>query len=315
MLPAQVRFARSGLRGGGGGKGVLWRPRRRFSRGRAATAAAHPTSPAPLCAAHGSVWAWGTTDDGQLGTPARAATRAISLKGMSNQEPTPLRVEALEGRGVRSIAFGARHAACATGDGRVMTWGRPDHGVLGHKGSSTAAGGDLVPLPGLVDSDFGGEKVVQVACGDFHTAALTEKGHVWTWGWGGSFLSGSGALGHGDSEAHAAPKLVLALKEEGVKVAQISAGGVHMAARTAGGNLWMWGSGEYGRLGTGGSGDESEPVVVDWFADEKIKLAQVACGHAFTLALTVDGVVFAWGRNDQGQCGTEEDLSDGYHNM
>ena len=49
-------------------------------------------------------------------------------------------------------------------------------------------------------------RVVGVACGDFHSLALTSRDEVFTWG-GGSF----GELGHDDHEHRALPRRVEAL--------------------------------------------------------------------------------------------------------
>ena len=42
-----------------------------------------------------------------------------------------------------------------------------------------------------------GLTITAVSCGDHHTAALDDAGCIYTWGWGGNFFSGGGALGHG----------------------------------------------------------------------------------------------------------------------
>ena len=64
---------------------------------------------------------------------------------------------------------------------------------------------------------FGGARVVAAAAGDFHSAAVTEDGALWTWGFGRD-----GRLGHGDKEAQLAPKLVESL--EGQRVVLAGAG-------------------------------------------------------------------------------------------
>jgi alpha-tubulin suppressor-like RCC1 family protein len=61
-------------------------------------------------------------------------------------------------------------------------WGRCDSGQLGigedwlHE--SEGAGTLGVNLPHVVE-DFDGQKIAQVACGAFHTAAVTESGSVY----------------------------------------------------------------------------------------------------------------------------------------
>ena len=70
-----------------------------------------------------------------------------------------------------------------------------------------------------------GLKVIQVACGDYHTAALIETGEVYTWGKGAE-----GRLGHGDEDDQFQPRLVTALT--GIQVTFIDCGYVSSAAVT-----------------------------------------------------------------------------------
>ena len=65
----------------------------------------------------------------------------------------------------------------------------------------------------------------------------------------------------------------------------------------------MWGAGEYGRLGDGGSSDELLPVMVDYFEEQGIVVQSIAVGHAFNLVLTAEGQLYTWGKNDKGQLG------------
>jgi alpha-tubulin suppressor-like RCC1 family protein len=44
-----------------------------------------------------------------------------------------------------------------------------------------------------------GIMAAQIECGDHHTAVLDSDGLLFTWGWGGSFFSGAGCLGLGET--------------------------------------------------------------------------------------------------------------------
>lgn len=50
--------------------------------------------------------------------------------------------------------------------------------------------------------------IVDVACGGFHSAAISRYGHLYTWGKGRY-----GRLGHGDYEDYLIPKLVSYFKQ------------------------------------------------------------------------------------------------------
>ena len=65
--------------------------------------------------------------------------------------------------------------------------------------------------------------MTQIACGANHTAALTEKGQLFTWG-----CAVNGRLGHGDEKDQWVPKVVFTMM--GKTVRQIGCGGSHSAA-------------------------------------------------------------------------------------
>ena len=77
------------------------------------------------------------------------------------------------------MAAGLNYTAGVTADGKLYTWGDGANHKLGH--------GDVKPVmrPKLVEA-LKDVKIVKVACGDFHTAAIDSEGQLWTWGWGGT---------------------------------------------------------------------------------------------------------------------------------
>jgi alpha-tubulin suppressor-like RCC1 family protein len=67
------------------------------------------------------------------------------------------------------------HTVGLTKKGEVFTWGNNDSGQLGH--------GDYyesMTIPTKVPS-LDGLFIIQISCGDKHTAALTDKGEILTW--------------------------------------------------------------------------------------------------------------------------------------
>lgn len=80
-----------------------------------------------------------------------------------------------------------------------------------------------------------------------------------------------------------------------VTMRSMSGGVTHSAAATSDGKMWTWGAAKLGVLGHGDDDDKRRPLpaVVEALAGERI--AKVACGKTFTLALTEDGRVFTWG--------------------
>lgn len=103
----------------------------------------------------------------------------------------------------------------------------------------------------------------------------------------------------GNSKTVETPTLVQSLNDINIK--QVSSGFYHNMALSSDNQLYAWGRGEYGRLGTGSSNDESIPVLLEALQDYKI--ISIKCGSSFNIALTSDGLVYTWGRNDKGQLG------------
>ncbi|XP_020289655.1 alsin-like, partial [Pseudomyrmex gracilis] len=60
--------------------------------------------------------------------------------------------------------------------------------------------------------------------------------------------------------------------------------------------LWTWGDVHYGQLGTGDIIKRTHPVLVAKLSNTGIR--KISCGAFHVLALTLDGRVFAWGRNN-----------------
>lgn len=81
--------------------------------------------------------------------------------------------------------------------------------------------------------------VVDVALGEYHTAAVTEDGSIYTWGYGGKatffnwmITQEVGGLGHGDKNHHFTPKKVEYFEKNNIKVKSVNAGLYHTIAIT-----------------------------------------------------------------------------------
>src|SRR5829696_1924225 len=142
----------------------------------------------------GTVWAWGSNFDGQLGD----GTKANSTR--------PVRVGKLQG--VEAIAAGAFFSLALKEDGTVWAWGSnasgQDNKVSGQLGEDAITSSDTPVEVG----DLGGG-VKQIAAGASHSLALKEDSSVWAWG--DNFF---GELGDGSTKTHS-PKPVRVSDLEG----------------------------------------------------------------------------------------------------
>ena len=175
-------------------------------------------------------------------------------------------------------------------DGRVSGCGKGSYGRLGLGDSSNQINPRMLPISSPV-------KYLSSSRGsDGHTLALTENGHIYSWGDGDY-----GKLGHGNTSTQKLPKRVMGLLADKI-VVQISAGYRHSAAVTDDGSLYTWGEGDFGRLGHGDSQSRFMPTLVKELNGEDI--GQVSCGASHTLALSSDGrFIWAFGSGDHGKLG------------
>jgi alpha-tubulin suppressor-like RCC1 family protein len=244
------------------------------------------------------VYSWGNGDHGQLGHVG------FVKEGVppTYRELLPKELPILSTSNFQWVAAGNRHSAGLNDRGEVLTWGSGGQHRLGHGTEDDEQGPRLVE--GLV-----GTNIIQVECGDQFTVALSEQGEVYTWGSGGSWTD-AGALGHGDSEDCPVPKQVTWFDEndpDNPGIVQIAAGKGHVLALDGDGQVWSWGKGDYGRLGNGGSTSQLTPQPVELFED--IPCMFVAAGEHFSGAISDEGKVWMWGRNDQCQLGLGGGLS------
>jgi alpha-tubulin suppressor-like RCC1 family protein len=101
--------------------------------------------------------------------------------------------------------------------------------------------------------------MVDVACGDFHTVGLDSEGKVFSWG-GGGVNKNKGQLGHSNKKDYPHPEPILFF--QGRRVKKIACGDYHTMILTRDEELFAFGEGNFGQLGTGGQDDTTTPKKV-----------------------------------------------------
>ncbi|KAK5847987.1 hypothetical protein PBY51_017073 [Eleginops maclovinus] len=109
----------------------------------------------------------------------------LTWKQSQVSEPAkPTLESALSGQRVVSVAAGSFHSGAVTEDGGVHMWGDNSSGQCGLSGLSSVPN----PTPvALLDSDSAPPQtvpVLELACGERHTLALSAQREVWAWGSG-----------------------------------------------------------------------------------------------------------------------------------
>jgi len=143
-------------------------------------------------------------------------------------------------------------------------------------------------------------KIIALAAGWDFSLALMSDGTVFSWG-----FNGNGELGLGSSDyqdIHYLPQKIPYLSN----IVAIAAGWNHALALDGDGNVWAWGNNYFGQLGNGEIRNkfpygEPVPVKVRGLSD----IVAVAAGEGFSLALTRDGKLYAWGSNVNGELGVD----------
>ncbi|KAK1945014.1 RCC1 and BTB domain-containing protein 2 [Phytophthora citrophthora] len=229
--------------------------------------------------ADGNVFTVGFNMRGQLGLDSVTSVTEATL------------VEKLAGKRVVDVACSYFHTAIVVDNGDLYTCGCNDYGQLGLGDHS----GQLVPRP--VESLFR-HPVLAVACGQHYTVASLRDGGVVAFG-----KNDHGQLGLDSvSEPVLQPSRLPQPLDRAI-VPQLSCGYHHTAVVLENGAVYTFGRNDYGQLGLGHKQHTARPTLVESLS--RTRITQVACGCYHTLALSDDGKVFPFGRNNHGQLGLE----------
>ncbi|XP_024021109.1 PH, RCC1 and FYVE domains-containing protein 1 isoform X2 [Morus notabilis] len=248
----------------------------------------------------GDVFIWGQgVGDGILGGGVHKTGSCSSVKMDSH---VPKALESTVVLDVQSMACGAQHAVLVTKQGEVFSWGEELGGRLGHGVDCDVSHPKLIDRLKNINIEF-------VACGEYHSCAVTLSGEMYTWG-GTSFKSQ--LLGHGNEARQWVPKKLNGILE-GIHVSLVSCGPWHTAVVTSAGQLFTFGDGTFGALGHGDQTSVSVPREVESL--KGLRTMRAACGVWHTAAVVEvmvglscsssrsSGKLFTWGDGDKGRLG------------
>jgi alpha-tubulin suppressor-like RCC1 family protein len=203
--------------------------------------------------------------------------------GFSNDMSSPI------GFGAVRVESGFFHTLASKADGSAWVWGVDMDGALGNgPGASWLYAPMELTLPG-------GATVVDFDAGGLHSLVVTTDGAAYAFGRGDD---GQLGLANGFVDAESPTPVAM---PEGVGVVDVDAGWYHSLAIGTDGQLYAWGDGGRGRLGTGGLGSSDVPKVVS-LAPGVLPVA-ISAGGEFSLAIGDDGLLYSWGSDDFGVLG------------
>ncbi|OWZ16113.1 Regulator of chromosome condensation (RCC1) [Phytophthora megakarya] len=269
----------------------------------------------------------GASEQGYLVTwGEECKTHSRNIKAPNSEEEPgrfPRVVQSLLHKRIMQVACGANHNFALAEDGDVFSWGLGRSGALGHGLNAHEQTFETVSSPMEVLA-LKGRRVVHIACGDVHSAALLLNGELLTCG-----QRDHGRLGRPAARINAndkTPSVVDSLDEdersswfapvafprEGMKCTYVTCGAAHTLAICGPHELYSFGWNSDGQLGVGDCRDRSVPTRVVYFDAVQqpggselppLTIASVAAGKNHSLASSPDGRLFAWGNDEMGQCG------------
>ena len=212
----------------------------------------------------GHLWSWGSTAYGLLGRASNGYT-----------DGTPQRIDYLLDYKIKQVASGHYQTVCLTIHGEVFTWGHQNYagqGSLAHHLS--------MPL----ELDI--EKICQIACGYSHTLLLSaDQKTIWSFG-SNSYRQ----LGRPHNFFAALTPVKVPFSCAGI-ITKIACCDFDSAVLSSDGKITVFGS-----TWNGGLFAAMRTIRLDSVVD-------ISIGSGFMLALTSDNCLYAFGNNDEGQCG------------
>ena len=222
----------------------------------------------------GSLWCWGESFEGDLGTGDDVA----------HTTPTRVGQDAPTDKNWDAVGAGDRHT-CGLRAGQLWCWGANDVGQLGDA--------KAVPSIGFPKRIGTSASYTAIAAGDSHTCAVLSDRTLVCWGNGENGQLGNGMSGAG-VEAD-----IPAVVPGTIQWASVSAGFEATCGRSSTGGLFCFGGNTYGQVGDGTFLDRSSPVLVttslDW--------ATVSVGVFTACATKTGGKMWCWGQNRGGAAG------------
>lgn len=229
----------------------------------------------------GTIWVWGDNTRDQLGDGSASFAR-----------PAPVRLGT--DADWAAVAAGDFHTLALKKDGSLWAWGDNSSGQVGD--------GSVVPknqaLPVRIGTDT---NWVSIAAGGSHSLALKADRSLWAWG-----ANNVGQLGNGAHVDAVAP-VQISLPDPFANTDWITVAGgqLHSVALKTDNSLRSWGVNASGLLGDGTTLDSAVPVreaggATNWVA--------ASAGDTHSVGRQLDGTLWAWGGNLDGQLGIATNL-------
>ena len=225
-------------------------------------------------------------------TEANRANTKTYLYKFSGSKLTAEPILMPEGIKVDQVSVGFSHMGLTTLEKQVFTWGSGTRGQLGHG----IAGSCFQPQP--ITSIGSETTIINIQCGKDFTLFLNDTGITLVCGSYSQYCLGKKT----DSDINV-PTIIDALV--GCQMVQVSCGELHAMGVTSEGEVYGWGLGKDGRLGTGSDHNQLVPKEIVVMSADNVKehIKQVVCGLDGTMFLTTSHTLYACGSNRNNKLG------------
>ncbi|KAM9982065.1 hypothetical protein ACTFIY_004358 [Dictyostelium cf. discoideum] len=222
-------------------------------------------------------------------------------------EPTV--IEGLLGKRIIQTVSGEAHSLAVSRFGDVYSWGRSKEGQLGiGQGYSGSDKVMFVAKPTLIKS-LQHERIIKVACGNFHSLALTDMGKVYEWGQlhrldeSQSSLDIQSTNGLIEMPRLSSQRIIEASVSQylsGEKKAYDANGGTKPKDDDEDREASNSAQSKSKHLGKIIDLNQTIPMQIQDIPEEVV---DVGGGWAFSAAVTKSGRLYTWGFNEKGQLG------------
>lgn len=174
---------------------------------------------------------------------------------------------------------------------QVYTWGRNN---LSNEGDHRA----VKPML-LTSFSKSSIRIIQIAAGATHFAAISDAYNVYTWGEGMN-----GRLGHGNTIKITIPRKVDDLLEHNIVYTKCGFDNTFFLDED--GTTWGCGSLEHGKLGVAGLSNTHSYIIPKKVGEKNsqfVKIIEIQAGFSHTLALNMNGNLFSFGLDNKGVLG------------
>jgi alpha-tubulin suppressor-like RCC1 family protein len=200
---------------------------------------------------------------------------------------------------------------------KLYSWGFGKYGQIGTCNYQYTAEPHMIKVDNKLDNDKNAKtyEIKQLYSGEFHSAYLTNKNHLYTYG-----KNTFGQLGHGNEQITYLPKLIKL--DPKILIQKVACGGEHTMALSSTNDLYTWGLNVFGQLGHGNTENTSTPTIImylkaieknsdgkyemkEWtrtFSDDE-KIVDIAAGAQHSMISTNKNYFYTCGYSKNGCLG------------